>query len=84
MDALARLIGWKMALHAAPGRRPDRRSSPPGGESNRYPSGTPVPFERISGHRDGDSTSCPGDVLYGQLADLRARARALRRAGRRR
>jgi hypothetical protein len=45
-----------------------------GGESNRYRSGTPVTLERICGHRDGDSTSCPGDVLYGQLADLRARA----------
>jgi hypothetical protein len=29
---------------------------------------------RICGHRDGDSTSCPGDVLYGQLAGLRTRA----------
>ncbi len=45
-----------------------------GGSSNRYPSGTPVTLQRISGHRDGDATSCPGDVLYGQLADLRARA----------
>jgi hypothetical protein len=33
-----------------------------------------VTFERISGHRDGNSTACPGDVLYGQLADLRLRA----------
>ena len=55
-----------------------------GGASNRYRSGTPVTFERISGHRDGDATSCPGDVLYGQLADLRARASALRRARSRR
>jgi hypothetical protein len=35
-----------------------------------------VTFERISGHRDGDQTSCPGDVLYGQLPDLRNRAAA--------
>jgi hypothetical protein len=33
-----------------------------------------VTVDRICGHRDGDSTSCPGDVLYGQLADLRNRA----------
>jgi hypothetical protein len=45
-----------------------------GGETNRYPAGTPHTFERISGHRDGNATSCPGDVLYGQLADLRTLA----------
>jgi hypothetical protein len=33
-----------------------------------------VTLERIPGHRDGDSTSCPGDALYVQLPDLRARA----------
>jgi hypothetical protein len=33
-----------------------------------------VTFERISGHRDGNNTSCPGDVLYGQLAQLRSTA----------
>src|SRR5215213_8110398 len=73
MDALARLIGWKLALHGVPVHGQVTVISA-GGESNRYRAGTPVVFERISGHRDGDSTSCPGDVLYGQLADLRARA----------
>ena len=32
---------------------------------------------RICGHRDGDATSCPGDALYAQLAELRTRASAL-------
>ena len=31
-------------------------------------------LERIPGHRDGDSTSCPGDALYAQPPELRARA----------
>jgi hypothetical protein len=73
MDALARLIGWKLALHAAPTSGTVTLISA-GGASNRYRSGTPVTFERISGHRDGDSTSCPGDALYAQLDDLRAAA----------
>jgi len=30
-----------------------------------------VTFERISGHRDADSTECPGGALYGQLPTLR-------------
>ncbi|MFL5886223.1 MAG: carboxypeptidase-like regulatory domain-containing protein, partial [Thermoleophilaceae bacterium] len=42
-----------------------------GGSDNRWKAGTPVTFQRISGHRDADSTDCPGNVLYGQLPDLR-------------
>ena len=73
MDALARLIGWKLSLHGVPTEGQVVVTSR-GGSANRYPSGTPVTLERICGHRDGDSTSCPGDVLYTQLPDLRARA----------
>ena len=47
-----------------------------GGGTNRWRAGTPVTFERIAGHRDGNSTSCPGDALYAQLAELRVRAAA--------
>ena len=73
IDALARVIGWKLSLHGIPVQGTVTVTSA-GGESNRYRSGTPVTFQRISGHRDGNATSCPGDVLYGQLADLRVRA----------
>jgi len=73
MDALARVIGWKLSLHGIPVQGTVTVTSA-GGESNRYPSGTPVAFQRISGHRDGNATACPGDVLYRQLADLRLRA----------
>ena len=73
MEALARLIGWKLTLHGVPVQGQVTVTSA-GGSANRYPSGTPVTLQRISGHRDGDSTSCPGNGLYGQLADLRVRA----------
>ena len=73
LDAVARLIGWKLTLHGVPVQGSVTVTSA-GGESNRYATGTPVTLQRISGHRDGDATSCPGAVLYGQLADLRARA----------
>jgi hypothetical protein len=73
LDALAHVIGWKLSLHGVPTEGTVVVSSL-GGASNRYPSGTPVTLQRISGHRDGDATSCPGEVLYGQLPDLRARA----------
>ena len=73
MDALARLIGWKLSLHGVPTSGEVAVTSL-GGETNRYPSGTVVTFQRISGHRDGNSTSCPGDTLYSQLGALRIAA----------
>ena len=73
LDALARLIAWKLSLHGVPVTGSVTVTSA-GGASNRYPAGTAVTFERISGHRDGNQTTCPGTALYGQLADLRARA----------
>jgi hypothetical protein len=73
LEALARLIGWKLSLHGVPTEGTVVVSSR-GGASNRYASGTAVTLERIPGHRDGDSTACPGDALYAQLPDLRARA----------
>jgi hypothetical protein len=73
MGVLARLIAWKLAVHTVPTEGQVTVVSA-GGPTNRYPSGTPVTFERISGHRDGNNTSCPGDVLYTQLAQLRTAA----------
>src|SRR3954454_4047165 len=72
LDAIARLIRWKLPLHGAPTQGTVTLTSG-GGSLNRYKSGTPVTLNRISGHRDGDSTSCPGDALYAQLPDLRTR-----------
>jgi hypothetical protein len=73
MDALARLIAWKLSVHAVPTQGAVTVVSA-GGPTNRYPAGTPVTFQRISGHRDGNNTSCPGDVLYTQLDQLRGAA----------
>ena len=76
IDALARLIAWKLPLHGAPVTGQVVVTSA-GGPANRYPEGTQVTLERISGHRDGDSTSCPGEGLYAQLPDLRNRTSGL-------
>jgi N-acetylmuramoyl-L-alanine amidase len=73
LDSIARVIGWKLSLHGVPTQGTVTVTSA-GGEVNRYPSGTPVTFERISGHRDGNATACPGEALYAQLPDLRTRA----------
>ncbi|HEU4979460.1 MAG TPA: peptidoglycan recognition protein [Solirubrobacteraceae bacterium] len=76
MQTLAQLIGWKLSLHGVPceGTVVVRSN---GGSDNRYEAGTRVTLNRISGHRDGDATSCPGDALYGQIPALRPRAAAL-------
>ena len=73
MDAMARLIRWKLPLHGAPTSGRVTIVSE-GGASNRYPAGRRVTFDRITGHRDGNATECPGDALYDQLPDLRALA----------
>jgi hypothetical protein len=73
LDALARLIAWKLPLHGAPVTGQIVLISG-GGELNRYKAGTPVTLERICGHRDGDATECPGTMLYAQLPALRERA----------
>jgi hypothetical protein len=73
LGALAILIGWKLALHTFPPVGQVTLTSA-GGDANRYRAGTPVTFERISGHRDGDTTTCPGAALYAQLPALRVAA----------
>ncbi len=72
-NAIASIVAWKLSIHGAPVQGTVTLRSA-GGASNRYPSGRMVKFERVSGHRDGCSTSCPGDALYAQLPALRARA----------
>jgi N-acetylmuramoyl-L-alanine amidase-like protein len=70
LAVLARLLSWKLAVHGVPARGTAVVRSA-GGPLNRYPAGASVRFERISGHRDGDATACPGDGLYSQLPRLR-------------
>lgn len=73
LNAMARLIAWKLAIHGVtPEGTVDVVSA--GGSSNRYPSGRTVTFQRVSGHRDADKTSCPGSALYAQLPEIRRRA----------
>jgi hypothetical protein len=72
LNAMAKLIAWKLPLHGAPVTGQIVLTSG-GGDLNRYRSGTPVTLQRISGHRDGDATECPGNALYAQLPDLRRR-----------
>jgi N-acetylmuramoyl-L-alanine amidase len=71
LAALARFIRWKLGVHGIPTTGTTTLTST-GGASNRFPRGRKVPVPVVLGHRDTGATECPGNLLYGQLDDLRA------------
>ena len=69
-NALAQLLAWKLSLNGVPAEgKVDVVSQ--GGPWTPFRKGTPVTLNRISGHRNADSTECPGSALYSQLPALR-------------
>ena len=64
------LLAWKLSLH---GRDPQGTTvlTSGGGSSSRYPAGTNVRVNVIAGHRETNSTACPGDAAYSRLPALR-------------
>jgi len=66
--ALISLLAWRLDLaHVDPASRVVRVST----GNPRYPAGTAVTLNAISGHRDTGPTSCPGTNLYAQLPAIR-------------
>jgi hypothetical protein len=66
--ALVELLAWRLDLsHVDPLSKVVRISA----GNPRYPAGTPVTLNAISGHRDTGPTSCPGANLYAQLPAIR-------------
>ena len=79
LNAIARLVRWKLPHHGQPtsGRATVVSA---GGPLSRYPRGARVSLSRVSGHRDVGRTECPGSALYRQLPDLRRRVGSSRPA----
>jgi hypothetical protein len=76
--ALQRLLAWKLALHGVPAQgRVTVHVNPAGAVYSRFPANAPVSLPRIAGHRDADTTDCPGDALYRELRTIRASVRSL-------
>jgi N-acetylmuramoyl-L-alanine amidase len=71
LNSMASLIRWKLPLTGAPTSGTTTLVSA-GGSDNKYPAGTRVTLDRVSGHRDVDATDCPGGDLYTQLPTLRS------------
>ena len=76
LSALQTLLAWKLSLtYADPTGRTSLVSA--GGPDTAYPAGTVVPLRVVSGHRDADQTSCPGQALYNLLPGIASAARTL-------
>jgi hypothetical protein len=77
-NTLQELLSWKLSLHGVPAEgRVTVAVNPAGAVYSRYPAGARVSLAHIAGHRDGDSTDCPGNVLYGELPSIRQSVRHL-------
>ena len=76
--ALERLLAWKLSLHGLPTRgRVTVEVNPAEAFYTPFAPGAHVSLPRIAGHRDGDSTDCPGNTFYARLPAIRVRATAL-------
>jgi hypothetical protein len=80
LTALERLYAWKLGMYF---RDPTGRTTMVAGSfsGSRYAKGTTVTFNVISGHRDADTTTCPGSAAYAKLGAIRSGVRSLIGAG---
>jgi N-acetylmuramoyl-L-alanine amidase-like protein len=76
INSIAQLLAWKFSELGIPAIGTVTVPSN-GGPFTRFRKGTPVTLNHIAGHRDADSTACPGSALYAQLPALRARVAQL-------
>lgn len=69
-NAFKRILAWKLALSSHPATGSVPSPVPPTWSAAKY-------FQRISGHRDGFQTACPGRYLFAKLPEIRAGAAAI-------
>jgi N-acetylmuramoyl-L-alanine amidase len=78
LEALERLLAWKLSLHAVPSHgRVTVVVNPSDAFYTPFAPGAHVSLPRVAGHRDGDQTDCPGDAFYARLPAIRPRVTAL-------
>ena len=83
LEAVAQLLGWKLASTACPSQGQVTVTSL-GGETNRYRSGTPSRSSGSPATATATRRAAPATSLYAQLPDLRTRAARYATARRRR
>jgi hypothetical protein len=78
LDALQHLLAWKLSLHGLPTTgRVTVEVNPADAFYTPFKPGAHVSLPRVAGHRDGDSTGCPGDTLYRHLPAVRSQVQPL-------
>ncbi|NIA24104.1 MAG: hypothetical protein GWP04_00890 [Gammaproteobacteria bacterium] len=73
-DSLVDLLAWKFSIHNID---PKGTTTVVSKGSSKYAQGTSVTLNTISGHRDAQATSCPGDSCYVLLPSFRDRVAVL-------
>jgi N-acetylmuramoyl-L-alanine amidase-like protein len=72
IGALEHLLAWKLSLHGVPALgRVTVEVDPSDAFYTPFAPGAHVSLPRIAGHRDGDTTDCPGNAFYGRLPSIR-------------
>ncbi len=72
VDSLERLLAWKLSLHGVPTLgRVTVVVNPADAFYTPFRPGAHVSLPRVAGHRDGDSTDCPGNAFYAELPAIR-------------
>ncbi|GAA4299899.1 N-acetylmuramoyl-L-alanine amidase [Streptomyces venetus] len=70
--AVAKVAAWKLGLYGIDPTGTVVLTA--GADNGKYTSGQKVTLHRISGHRDGYPTDCPGQNLYADLPEIRTLA----------
>ncbi|MGX1955937.1 N-acetylmuramoyl-L-alanine amidase [Streptomyces anulatus] len=74
-EAIGRLATWKLGLYGVNPAGTVVMAA--GADNGKFTQGQQVVMNRISGHRDGFPTECPGTNLYGDLPAIRTAAAEL-------
>ncbi|WP_262006959.1 N-acetylmuramoyl-L-alanine amidase [Streptomyces sp. FIT100] len=73
-QAVATVAAWKLGLYGLDPAGSVRLTAAT--DNGKFEAGETATLKRISGHRDGSATDCPGDHLYADLPKIRALASA--------
>ena len=70
VEMLSQVLAWKLgSAYRDPNGTAVLRAA--GGGTSKYPAGSDVVFDVVSGHRDAGSTSCPGATTYARMPLIR-------------
>src|SRR4051794_11682805 len=80
LSGVEHVFAWKLGMYY---RNPTAKATLVAASfaGSRYAKGTTVTFNTISGHRDADTTTCPGSAGYAKLPAIRTAVKSLIGAG---